>query len=87
RDIPLFGRLIGLADSFDAMSSNRTYRSGLSRHEVLSEIIRCRGSQFDPDLADLFVQLDFSAFDRAIAIHHRRDNPAAHATRSKEHAA
>ena len=87
RDIPMFGRLIGLADSFDAMSSNRTYRSSLSRHEVLSEIIRCRGSQFDPELADLFVQLDFSAFDRAIAAHHRRNHRMAEAERSKEHAA
>ena len=68
-DIPLFGRLIGLADAFDAMSSNRTYRSGMSRREVLSEVIRCRGSQFDPELADLFVRLDFTAFDRAIGHH------------------
>ena len=87
RDIPLFGRLIGLADAFDAMSSNRTYRSGMSRREVLSEVIRCRGSQFDPELADLFVRLDFTAFDRAIEKHHRRERLTPAADGGKERAA
>ena len=70
--IPLFGRLIGLADAFDAMSSDRTYRSGLDRRTVLDEVVRCRGTQFDPDLADLFARLDFTAFDEMIARHQRR---------------
>ena len=87
RDIPLFGRLIGLADAFDAMSSNRTYRSGMSRREVLSEIIRCRGSQFDPELADLFVRLDFTAFDRAMDIHDRRNRLNGEARIKEEQAA
>ncbi|MCX5661752.1 MAG: HD-GYP domain-containing protein [Planctomycetota bacterium] len=47
-DIPLFGRLICLADSFDAMSSNRTYRQAMRLEQVLSEISRCAGKQFDP---------------------------------------
>lgn len=67
--IPLIARIIGLADTFDAMSSNRSYRSALTREKVLSEITRCAGSQFDPKLAPLFVGLDFSGFDALIAKH------------------
>jgi HD-GYP domain-containing protein (c-di-GMP phosphodiesterase class II) len=63
-EIPLVARLISLADSFDAMSSTRTYRSALSRKQVLNEIARCVGLQFDPKLAEAFLKLDFSEFDR-----------------------
>lgn len=68
-DIPLFGRIIGLADAFDAMSSDRTYRSALDRDQVLSEIKRCRGDQFDPDLADIFLELDFEPYFNMIQRH------------------
>jgi HD-GYP domain-containing protein (c-di-GMP phosphodiesterase class II) len=72
RDIPLFGRIIGLADAFDAMSSDRTYRHAMPMHEVLDEIRRCSGRQFDPDLADVFVRLDFGPFLDMIERHHDR---------------
>jgi len=68
-DIPLMGRVIGLADSFDAMSSNRTYRASMDRPRVLREIADCAATQFDPELADVFVGLDFGAFDQMIAAH------------------
>ncbi|NUQ52168.1 MAG: HD-GYP domain-containing protein [Phycisphaerales bacterium] len=68
-EIPLIARIIGLADTFDAMSSNRSYRSALTREKVLAEITRCAGQQFDPKLAPLFVRLDFSGFDALIAKH------------------
>jgi len=68
-DIPLVARMIGLADAFDAMSSTRTYRSALCRSQVLNEIERCAGVQFDPKLAPLFVQLDFSEYDRLVEEH------------------
>ena len=68
-DIPLSARIIALADSFDAMSSNRTYRSALARAQVLSEIRKCGGTQFDPRLAEVFVGLDFAAYDRAVVRH------------------
>ena len=71
--IPLVARMIALADSFDAMSSTRTYRSSLSRPQVLQEIIRCTGAQFDPKLAEVFVQLDFSEFDRMVLEHQQRE--------------
>ena len=69
QEIPLSARLIALADSFDAMSSNRTYRTARERAWVLSEIRASAGSQFDPDLAPAFVQMDFSTFDRLVAEH------------------
>ena len=72
-NIPLIARLIALADSFDAMSSNRTYRSKLSRDDVLKEITRCAGTQFDPDIAPVFLKLDFSEFDRLVAEHQAQD--------------
>jgi len=64
--IPLVARLICLADAFDAMSSTRTYRSALSRPDVLREIERCAGRQFDPTLARAFVTLDFAQYDRMV---------------------
>lgn len=72
-DIPLVARLIALADSFDAMSSTRTYRAAMSRGEVLSEIERCTGTQFDPKLAPIFLGLDFSEYDRMAEAHSRRE--------------
>jgi len=68
-DIPLFGRLICLADSFDAMSSNRTYRSAMDRQRVLDEVRHCAGTQFDPELAEAFVNLDFGPYDQMIQTH------------------
>lgn len=67
--IPLFARLIALADSFDAMSSTRTYRSARKREWVLAEILRCSGRQFDPALVSAFIQMDFSEYDRLVAEH------------------
>lgn len=68
-DIPMLGRLIAIADTFDAMSSTRSYRSALPRTAVLAEIRKCAGMQFDPRLAGLFVKLDFSEYDRMAALH------------------
>jgi HD-GYP domain-containing protein (c-di-GMP phosphodiesterase class II) len=70
--IPLFGRILCLADSFDAMSSNRAYRSALTREKVLNEIRSCAGSQFDPELAPIFASMDFTAFDEMLAINATR---------------
>ncbi len=64
-DIPLMGRIICVADSFDAMSSTRTYRPALPLDTVLAEIKRCAGVQFDPALANVFVGLDFSSYRQA----------------------
>ena len=68
-EIPLFGRVIALADAFDAMSSRRTYRRALPHEDVMDEIARCSGTQFDPDLTQAFLDLDFSAYHRMIREH------------------
>ncbi len=68
-EIPLIARILGLADSFDAMSSTRAYRAAMSREKVLAEIHRCAGAQFDPELAPIFINLDFTEFDRLLIRH------------------
>jgi len=65
-EIPLIGRIICVADSFDAMSSTRTYRAALTIDTVLEEIRRCAGAQFDPALAKIFVTLDFGPYHKAV---------------------
>ncbi|MGB2952593.1 MAG: diguanylate cyclase [Gaiellaceae bacterium] len=54
--IPLGARIIFVADAYDAMTSNRTYRSRLTRRQALEELERCAGSQFDPDVVDVFAE-------------------------------
>jgi HD-GYP domain-containing protein (c-di-GMP phosphodiesterase class II) len=56
-NIPLFGRLICLADCFDAMTSNRTYRKAMPLEVALTEIRRCSGTQFDPALTEAFLRI------------------------------
>jgi response regulator RpfG family c-di-GMP phosphodiesterase len=57
QNIPLLGRIVAIADAYDAMTSDRAYRRALSHEIAVSEIERCSGSQFDPELADAFVKL------------------------------
>jgi len=54
-DIPLLSRILAVADAYDAMTSDRIYRKALSREEAIAEIKRNSGTQFDPEIADLFV--------------------------------
>jgi energy-coupling factor transport system substrate-specific component len=55
--IPLYGRIIGVADAFDAMTANRVYRKQLDFDYVISELKRCRGTQFDPKIDDILLKL------------------------------
>ena len=56
-EIPLFGRIIGVADAFDAMTSNRVYRNHMDTDYVMNEMKRGRGTQFDPNALDAFLRL------------------------------
>lgn len=53
-DIPLEGRIVCVADAFDAMTSDRSYRKALSVEEAMAELERCSGSQFDPRIVNVF---------------------------------
>lgn len=54
-DIPLFGRIIAVVDTFDSMNSDRPYRKKLSVEIAIDELKRCSGSQFDPVCVDAFL--------------------------------
>jgi putative nucleotidyltransferase with HDIG domain len=56
-EIPVEARVLAIADAFDAMTSDRPYRSALSREEALAEVERCAGTQFDPKIARVFLEL------------------------------
>ncbi|MBI2956467.1 MAG: diguanylate cyclase [Acidobacteria bacterium] len=53
---PLAARLIAIADAYDTMVSERTYKRALSRVEALEELRRCAGTQFDPELVETFIE-------------------------------
>lgn len=55
-EIPISARIIALADTYDAMTSTRSYRTALSHDTAIAEIQRCSGTQFDPELAALFIK-------------------------------
>lgn len=67
--IPLMGRIICLADCFDAMTSSRTYRKALPLEVALTEIQRCSGTQFDPQLTDAFLRISVDQFKELLANH------------------
>ena len=56
-NIPYLARITAVADTFDAMTSKRVYRDSIPLDQVIEEFKRCRGTQFDPGLADLFVDI------------------------------
>lgn len=56
-EIPLVSRILTIADAFDAMTEDRIYRKAMSRQEALQEIKQNAGSQFDPRLAQVFVEI------------------------------
>ena len=57
KDIPEEARIICLADSYDAMTSKRSYSSPRTQEEVRAEIERCSGTQFDPDIAGILLDM------------------------------
>lgn len=57
RAIPLHARIVALADSYDAMRSKRIYRNALPQQTIYEELKQNRGTQFDPELTDIFLRL------------------------------
>ena len=55
--IPLFSRIICIADSFDAMTSDRCYRKQLTKEEVIAELKKNSGTQFDPQLVPIMLDM------------------------------
>jgi len=56
-EIPIRARIVSIADAYDAMISKRTYRDPLSKEDAVNEIKRCSGTQFDPELVKIFVNI------------------------------
>ena len=56
-EIPYLARILTVVDSFDAMTSNRPYNTIKTYEEAIKEIIRCSGTQFDPDIAKAFAEV------------------------------
>ena len=63
-DIPFLARIVSVADTFDAMTSRRSYRSELDLEFVRSEIIKCSGTQFDPEVAQAFINILDNKFEK-----------------------
>ena len=55
--IPLLARIAAVADTFDAMTSKRSYRDAMPLEVVIAEIERCSGTQFDPEIATIFLDI------------------------------
>lgn len=63
-DIPYLARITAVADTFDAMTSKRSYRNALPLDVVKEEIQKCSGTQFDPNIATTFLNLLETHFDK-----------------------
>jgi len=57
-DIPLGARIIAIADAYDSMTSNRPYREAMSPETARNQLLANRGSQFDPELVDMFIKAE-----------------------------
>ncbi|MCK5113404.1 MAG: HD domain-containing protein [Phycisphaerae bacterium] len=74
KNVPVEGRIVGLADSFDAMTSHRTYRNALSLDKAIEELKRCSGTQFDTLLVEMLLSWDLDAYMEDLrAVHSNED--------------
>ncbi len=55
-EIPLLGRIVAVVDAYDAMTANRVYRKAPGKASAIEELRRCAGSQFDPNVVDVFLE-------------------------------
>lgn len=63
KEISRAASIIAIADTWDAMTSDRSYRKGMNHKDARAEIVRGRGSQFDPEIADVFLDMLESGFE------------------------
>ena len=70
-EIPFLARITAVADTFDAMTSKRTYRDSLPLDVVKEEIEKCKGTQFDPEIADAFLDILNNHYDDIVEIQNR----------------
>lgn len=70
-DIPFFARITAVADTFDAMSTKRSYRNALPLSVVRNEIEKCSGTQFDPDIAKVFLEILDHHYDEILNIQNK----------------
>lgn len=65
-EIPILSRIVTVADSFDAMTNDRCYSKGRSIYEAIDELKRCSGSQFDPKIVHVFINIIKKSHVKAI---------------------
>ena len=70
-EIPYLARIAAVADTFDAMTSRRSYRDAIDLQKVKDEIKRCEGTQFDPQIAEAFLDIMEHDFDKIKDIQER----------------
>ncbi len=72
KEIPLGGRIVAIADVYDALMSSRVYKKAWSEEDTLHELLKCSGTQFDPDLMDCFLEI----YDTVKAIYQKYQDSA-----------
>jgi HD-GYP domain-containing protein (c-di-GMP phosphodiesterase class II) len=87
-DIPLEARILAVADAYEAMISDRIYRPAMSDQEARAELLRCAGTQFDPEIVEAFLRTTTAAAaDAATALHPVSSQNGGHASQVKAAAA
>lgn len=71
-DIPFLARIVAVADSFDAMTTQRSYRNALKFDTVVKEISTCSGTQFDPDISKVFLDILENDSEKVWEIYNKR---------------
>ncbi|GAH55882.1 unnamed protein product, partial [marine sediment metagenome] len=62
--IPLLSRIISIVDAYDVMQSRRPYKGAVSKAEALKEVKSCAGTQFDPQLVEIFLKIEQNRVSR-----------------------
>lgn len=67
-DISAAGRIVAVADAFDVMTSSRSYKAPISVEHARAEIVRCSGTQFDPDVVRAFLAIDLRKLRHVVGV-------------------